>query len=174
MERNWNKTITISNKISRPFQNHVLGVDFWSEIGPQSTKVDFLVDPFDLDRISHYLAYYGVDVEVIINDLQQEIDNEDSTKEVRRPKRQNTFFDLLSVFSAQSRPRRKPQVTDFTSDSTQQPRFPRKFPSSNSNLNKLTSPSQSSSTSNFDQNNSSSPGNYSSTNLSSQFPSSLL
>ena len=73
-------------------------VDFWSEIGPDSTNVDFLVDPFDQDRILHYLAYFGLDVEILIEDLQQEIDNEDSTslREVKRLKRQNTLFSKIS------------------------------------------------------------------------------
>ena len=127
-------------------------MDFWSEIGPQSEKVDFLVDPIHQDRILHYIAFYGIDAEVIINDLQQEIDEEDSVKEVRRPKRQNTFFDLLSVFSSsQSRPRRKPQITEQFITDAGQPRFPRKFPGS-SNLNSVKSPSPSSPVSNFDKN----------------------
>ena len=123
-------------------------VDFWSEIGPESVQVDFLVDPFDQDRILHFLAYFGLDVEVLVEDLQHEIDNENGSgpqthmAEVRRPKRQNSLFDLLDIFStrSQSRPRRKPQFADFTVDQSQSSRFPRKFPSnSNSGKNTFTS-----------------------------------
>jgi len=134
-------------------------VDFWSEIGPESEQVDFLVDPFTQDRILNFLAYYGVDVEVLIRDLQHEIDNEDGLEEVRRPKRQN-IFDFLDIFSTQSqpRPRRKPQFADFTVDQSHQSRFPRKFPSnSNSGKNTFTSsnpPSPTSPVSSFDPQNS--------------------
>ena len=111
-------------------------------------QVDFLVDPFDQDRILHFLAYFGLDVEVLVEDLQHEIDNENGSGpptnmvEVRRPKRQNSLFDLLDIFStrSQSRPRRKPQFADFTVDQSQSSRFPRKFPSnSNSGKNTFTS-----------------------------------
>ena len=112
--------------------------------------MDFLVDPFDQDRILHFLAYFGLDVEVLMEDLQHEIDNENgsgsetSTAEIRRPKRQNSLFDLLDIFSTRSqqssRPRRKPQFADFTVDQTQSSRFPRKFPSnSNNGKNSFTS-----------------------------------
>lgn len=122
-------------------------VDFWSEIGPESVQVDFLVDPFDQDRILHFLAYFGLDVEVLVENLQHEIDNENGPgsqtgmAEIRRPKRQNSLFDLLDIFSTrsqQSRPRRRPQFADFTVDQTQSSRFPRKFPS-NSGKNTFTS-----------------------------------
>ena len=124
-------------------------VDFWSEIGPESVQLDFLVDPFDQDRILHFLAYFGLDVEVLVENLQHEIDNENGPgsqtgmAEIRRPKRQNSLFDLLDIFSTrsqQSRPRRRPQFADFTVDQTQSSRFPRKFPSnSNSGKNTFTS-----------------------------------
>ena len=134
-------------------------VDFWSEIGPESDQVDFLVEPFDQDRVLHYLAFFGLDVEILIPDLQQEIDNEDtqddapapaSLREVIRPKRQNSLLDLLPFFSsqAQSRPRRKPQFSDFihSEQPHQQSRRPRKFPSnSNNGKNVLLRPSTSSS-----------------------------
>ena len=101
------------------------------------------MDPFDQDRILHFLAYFGLNVEVLVEDLQHEIDNENAPShqvaEIRRPKRQNSLFDLLDIFStrSQSRPRRKPQFADFTVDQSQSSRFPRKFPS-NSNSGKNT------------------------------------
>ena len=103
-----------------------------------------MVDPFDQDRILHFLAYFGLEVEVLVEDLQHEIDNEDgaSHQEISRPKRQNTLLDFLDIFStrSQSRPRRKPQFADFTVDQSQSSRFPRKFPSnSNSGKNTFTS-----------------------------------
>ena len=141
-------------------------VDFWSEIGPDSTNVDFLVDPFDQDRILHYLAYFGLDVEILIEDLQQEIDNEDSTslREVKRPKRQNTLFDLLPFFKSQTRPRRKPQFSGFpVEQQNQQQRFPRKFPSNSGKNTVHTSsssnpPSPNSPISSFEPQNTTRPG----------------
>lgn len=94
-----------------------------------------MVDPMNLDRISYYLAYHGVDFEVLIDDVQSAIDNEetgewsqaknnklclcqlhnliilDTKVPVARNKRQNSLFDLLPFFTSQSRPRRKPQLT---------------------------------------------------------------
>ena len=55
-----------------------LDVDFWSEIGSETEKVDFMVDPLHLDRISYYLAYFGVGFEVLIDDVQTAIDNEET------------------------------------------------------------------------------------------------
>jgi len=141
-------------------------VDFWSEIGPDSTNVDFLVDPFDQDRILHYLAYFGLDVEILIEDLQQEIDNEDSTslREVKRLKRQNTLFDLLPFFKSQTRPRRKPQFSGFpVEQQNQQQRFPRKFPSNSGKNTVHTSsssnpPSPNSPISSFEPQNTTRPG----------------
>ena len=63
-----------------------LDVDFWSEIGSETEKVDFMVDPLHLDRISYYLAYFGVGFEVLIDDVQTAIDNEE-TGEVKSCKR---------------------------------------------------------------------------------------
>lgn len=40
--------------------------------------MDFMVDPMNLDRISYYLAYHGVDFEVLIDDVQSAIDNEET------------------------------------------------------------------------------------------------
>ena len=117
------------------------------------------MEPFDQDRVLHYLAFFGLDVEILIPDLQQEIDNEDtqddapapaSLREVIRPKRQNSLLDLLPFFStqAQSRPRRKPQFSDFIhpeQQPRQQSRRPRKFPSnSNNGKNVLIRPATSS------------------------------
>ena len=56
----------------------LLDIDFWSEIGSESQNVDFMVDPMNLDRISYYLAYHGVDFEVLIDDVQSAIDNEET------------------------------------------------------------------------------------------------
>ena len=57
-----------------------LDIDFWSEIGSETEKVDFMVDPLHLDRISYYLAYFGVGFEVLIDDVQTAIDNEETGK----------------------------------------------------------------------------------------------
>ena len=45
-----------------------------------------MVDPLHLDRISYYLAYFGVGFEVLIDDVQTAIDNEE-TGEVKSCKR---------------------------------------------------------------------------------------
>ena len=39
-----------------------------------------MVDPLHLDRISYYLAYFGVGFEVLIDDVQTAIDNEETGK----------------------------------------------------------------------------------------------
>ena len=44
-----------------------------------------MVDPLHLDRISYYLAYFGVGFEVLIEDVQTAIDNEE-TGEVKSSK----------------------------------------------------------------------------------------
>ena len=36
-----------------------------------------MVEPLHLDRISYYLAHFGVDFEVLIDDVQTAIDNEE-------------------------------------------------------------------------------------------------
>ena len=138
-------------------------MDFWSEIGPESNKVDFLVDPLSRDRILHYLAFYGLDVDILIEDLQQEIDKEDvlsnKYKQKFRPKRQNTLLDLLPFFSSQNRPRRRPQEL-FNFRVQEQQRFPRKF-ASNSGANSLSSsqpPQPTSPISSFEPQNSTKPG----------------
>ena len=161
------KTCVLFKFIFRDKSYVSLEVDFWSEIGPESKSVDFLVDPLDQDRILHYLAYFGLDVEILIEDLQQEIDNEDniSLREVKRPKRQNSLFDLLPFFKSQSRPRRKPQFSGFPLEQqqSQQQRFPRKFPSNSGNKNVVHTssshpPSPNSPISSFDPQNSTRPG----------------
>lgn len=120
-------------------------IDFWSEIGSETEKVDFMVDPLHLDRISYYLAYFGVGFEVLIDDVQTAIDNEetDTRLPVARNKRQNSLFDLLPFFSSQARPRRKPQFTDGETRN----RHPRKFPSTSTSS---FAPSPNSPISNFD------------------------
>ena len=127
--------------------------------------MDFLVDPLDQDRILHYLAYFGLDVEILIEDLQQEIDNEDtSLREVKRPKRQNPLFDLLPFLKSQSRPRRKPQFSGFpVEQQQQQQRFPRKLASNSGNKNVVHTsssnpPPPNAPISSFDPQNSTRPG----------------
>ena len=158
--------IFIHLQLSTPkIMKYFLEVDFWSEIGPESTRVDFLVDPLSQDRILHYLAFYGLDVDILIEDLQQEIDKEDvlsnQYKQKFRPKRQNTLLDLLPFFSSQNRPRRRPQQELFNFRVQEQPRFPRKFPSNSGGTNSLSSPhppQPTSPISSFEPQNSTNPG----------------
>ena len=45
----------------------MLGVDFWSDVGPESKVIDILVDPYHVERVSEYLSLNGIDFEVVYN-----------------------------------------------------------------------------------------------------------
>ena len=134
----------------------ILELDFWSDVGPLGQPVDFLVSPQSRERIEHYLAFYSLDSEILIEDLQSEIDEEDSSyckndQLFNRPKRQNSLLDLLPFFSSQPRFPRS--------------RLPRRFPGTKNNqlVQSITSTSsnhaiQNKPTSSFSPNNSSKPG----------------
>lgn len=113
------------------------GVDFWSDIGPESKAVDIMVDPYHVERVSEYLSLKGVEFKVMIQDLQREIDMENEVDDIydaqrflpsqTRDKRQNqnqktkikqnnplySLFgiELLPFLKPQARPRRKPQLS---------------------------------------------------------------
>ena len=40
------------------------GVDFWSEVGPRTEKVDIMVEPHQVTRVANYLSNNGIDFEV--------------------------------------------------------------------------------------------------------------
>lgn len=72
-------------------------VDFWSEVGPRTEKVDIMVEPHQVTRVANYLSNNGIDFEVMISDLQADIDEENqldfnstvALPHSRRDKRQN-------------------------------------------------------------------------------------
>jgi len=119
-------------------------VDFWSEVGPNSEQADILVDPYNVDRIKEYLSIHSISFQVEINDLQKEIDEENTVSdfedisdqylpENKRDKRQNSNVEqqayrlfglnLLPAFlKPQARRRRKPQKPQSTSASNRVPR----------------------------------------------------
>ena len=45
---------------------NILGVDFWSDVGPDSKVVDIMVDPLQVERVSEYLSLHGVQFEVCL------------------------------------------------------------------------------------------------------------
>jgi len=104
------------------------GVDFWSDVGPETSVVDIMVDPYHIERVQEYLSVNGIDFKVMINDLQKDIEAENDVDilsnisdqnlpEKKRDKRQNQNsglfgLNLLPFLKPHARPRRKPQLSD--------------------------------------------------------------
>jgi len=106
------------------------GVDFWTDVGPETSEVDMMVDPYHIGRVSEYLSLNGIYFKVMIEDLQKDIDSENDVDilpdtsdqnlpQKKRDKRQNVAglfgLNLLPFLKPQTRPRRKPQSSDQTS-----------------------------------------------------------